>query len=84
MRETLSLALAETPEEDLLELFVLDVEPAPDSSRLAVHVEAPAERDPDEVRQRLESIVGRLRSAVADAIHRKKVPSLTFVVLRRA
>lgn len=81
VRETLSLTLAETPEPDLLELFVLDVVPGPDSSRLVVHVAAPSGRDPDDVRARLDSIAGRLRSEVAAVVHRKKAPQLAFVVV---
>lgn len=83
VRETLALALAETPEPDLLELFVLDVEPAPDASRLNVLVAAPPERDPDAVRARLDAIVGRLRHEVATAVNRKKTPQLAFVVIPR-
>jgi ribosome-binding factor A len=81
VRETLSLTLAERPEPDLLELFVLDVAPAPDVSRLAVYVQAPAERDPDEVRARLASMAGHLRAEVAASVHRRKTPSLEFVVV---
>ena len=81
VRETLSLTLAETPEPDLLELFVLDVVPGPDVSRLVVHVGAPSGRDPDAVRRRLEGIAGRLRSEVAAAVNRKKTPNLAFVVV---
>lgn len=81
VRETLSLTLAETPEPDLLELFVLDVVPGPDSSRLIVQVAAPAERDPDQVRARLDAIAGRLRAEVAAVVNRKKAPNLAFIVV---
>ena len=78
VRETLSFALADTTDDTLLSVFVLDVVPAPDQSRLAVQVEAPG--DPDEVQRRLVQELGRLRTEIAHAIHRKKVPNLTFVV----
>lgn len=78
VRDALSLALADSTDETLLGVFVLDVLPAPDSSRLAVQVEAPG--DPDEVQRRVVQELGRLRTEVAHAIHRKKVPSLAFVV----
>ncbi|MEQ9073563.1 MAG: ribosome-binding factor A [Sandaracinaceae bacterium] len=78
VRETLSFALADTTDETLLSVFVIDVVPAPDSSRLAVKVEAPG--DPDVVHERLARELGRLRTEMAHAIHRKKVPNLTFVV----
>lgn len=80
VRETLSLAIAESGGELLSSLFVVDVEPAPDASRLAVRVEAPAELDVREVYEALERITPRLRAEIASSIQRKKTPSLAFVV----
>ncbi len=81
VRETLSLTLAESLDPRLEAVFVVDVVPAPDVSRLAVRVEAPSELDPDDVHDALERTVPRLRSEIAAAIQRKKTPGLTFVVV---
>ncbi len=81
VRDTLSLVLAESMDPRLSSLFVMEVVPAPDASRLAVRVEAPRELDPDEVRDVLEGMVPELRSEIADAVERKKTPGLTFVVI---
>lgn len=83
VREALSLAFADIEDEAILELFVLEVMPAPDSSRLAVQVEAPPGTDLEAAHERLTRYLGRLRSEVASAIHRKKTPSLVFVVIPR-
>jgi ribosome-binding factor A len=80
VRDTLSLVLAGSDDPGLSSLFVMDVVPAPDASRLAVRVEAPRELDPDAVRSRLEALVPELRAEIADAVERKKTPGITFVV----
>jgi ribosome-binding factor A len=80
VRETLSLALAQSPDELLLSLFVSDVVPAPDASRLAVHIEAPPEVDLEEAREALERLGGSLRAEVAASIQRRKTPALFFDV----
>lgn len=71
---------AETTESILRELHVVAVEPAPNASRLRVVVSAgPAhELAPTEVLAALERAAGRLRSEVAESIHRKRVPLLAF------
>lgn len=79
MREALSLALADIDDDVILDLSVVDVVPAPDATRLAVQMYAPAGSDLEEMLARLERYMGRLRSDVASAIHRKKTPSLVFV-----
>jgi|GEM_PF-1173376 len=63
-------------------LWVEVVEPAPDTSRLRVTVRPAAVDDvsPDLRLARLEAARGRLRTAVAEAITRKKSPDLCFVV----
>nr|WP_281333811.1 hypothetical protein [Polyangium sp. 6x1] len=77
----MSEALAGIEDEVLLEVWVADVEPAPDAGRLAVIVQAPRGVSPDEVAARLEKVAGYLRAEVASAISRKRVPTLTFRVL---
>ena len=64
----------------LQDLEVNEVEPAPNASRLRVVVVA-TEGEQRRVRAALERIAGRARSAVAEAIHRKKVPEITFEVV---
>lgn len=80
VRETLSLAIAESRDERLSSLFVVDVVPAPDASRLAVQIDAPAELDAREVHAALERIGPRLRAEIAASVQRKKTPTLVFVV----
>jgi len=69
----------------LQQLDVVSVEPAPDARRLRVIVHAPSDADSiDDVRARLERAHGVLRSAVAQAIRRRKAPELIFDVRPRA
>ena len=79
--DALHLAFAALGDDDLNELQIERVEPAPDASRLLVVV-APANPrcDITEVRA-LEALTRAerlLKSAVTDAIHRKRTPGLTF------
>lgn len=64
----------------LQDLEVEEVVPAPDASRLRVVVVA-TEAEHRRVRAALDRITGRARSAMAEAIHRKKVPEITFEVV---
>jgi ribosome-binding factor A len=69
----------------LRDLVVASVVPAPNSARLLVTVaRAPGadDLDPAEVLTHLGRARGRLRNEVAAAVHRRKVPDLTFRVLR--
>jgi ribosome-binding factor A len=84
--ETLDQAFATQRDGILSALHVVAVEPAPDTSRLLVTVGTlPSEElDPLEVIARLEAASGRLRSEVAAAITRKRVPVLVYrVAVRR-
>ena len=69
----------------LRDLVVASVVPAPNSARLLVTV-APApgadDVDPAVVLAHLDRARGLLRNQVAAAVHRRKVPDLTFRVLR--
>lgn len=83
--ETLDQILSgETGDPRLACLRVVSVQPAPDASRLLVTVMADCAND-DFCRQkseeRLQASAGRLRTAVATAITRRKAPTLAFVVL---
>jgi ribosome-binding factor A len=83
--QTLNVVLTGECGDDLLrDLVVEAVVPAPNSAHLLVTVSAPAEiLDPAEVLEHLQRATGMLRREVAAAIHRKKVPLLTFRVGRR-
>jgi ribosome-binding factor A len=79
---TVSYALAWELGDDLLNSLVVEaVVPAPNSSRLLVTVyQWPSARAalPEEVLARLHQYAGRLRTAVAADVHRRRVPELTF------
>jgi ribosome-binding factor A len=82
--EALNYAFAAVCNDDVLrELSVVAVQPAPDESRLLVTVgpALPGPCDPSQVMIRSQTALGRLRSEVAAAIHRKKVPELAFHVV---
>ncbi|MBV8487322.1 MAG: hypothetical protein JO161_03485 [Planctomycetaceae bacterium] len=80
--ETLDEVLAECSDAVLQALRVLDVEPAPDASRLLVTVGVEAlsqgKVDPDRVHEHLSRASGHLRSEVANAITRKRTPVLVY------
>lgn len=82
--EALNYALSAACNDDVLrDLSVVTVQPAPDEARLLVTVgpTLPGPCDPVQVLAHLQQALGKLRSEVAAAIHRKKVPELTFHVL---
>lgn len=75
------LALAASRDEDLATLTTLRVEPLKGVGRLLVLLCATNEADVIDVAEASTLVAGaegRLRKAVADAIHRKRVPSLVF------
>jgi ribosome-binding factor A len=79
--QTLSLVFGGEFENELRELQVVSVTPAPDASQLLVIV-APAIADgrlnAAAVRARLAAAEGKLRSEVAAAITRRRAPKLLF------
>lgn len=83
--ETLDLVLSgETGDHRLARLRVVSVQPAPDASRLLVTVIADCTNEDycrEETETRLQASAGRLRTAVAAAITRRKAPTLAFVLL---
>jgi ribosome-binding factor A len=83
--QTLGFVLAGQRGDDLLrDLVVEAVVPAPNSAHLLVTLSMPADGlDPAQVVEHLQRATGLLRSEVAAAIHRRKVPLLTFHVARR-
>ncbi len=80
--ETLEEVLAECGDVVLQALRVLDVEPAPDASRLLVTVTVDAAPDDTldhgHVHDHLVRASGHLRSEVAGAITRKRAPVLVY------
>ena len=85
--EALGYAFAGVCNDDVLrDLGVVAVQPAPDESRLLVTVAPtlPGACDPTQALAHLQQALGKLRSEVAAAIHRKRVPELTFCVVTDA
>jgi hypothetical protein len=79
VQRALSLALADGPAgSGLYELSVDEVTPSADGGRLLVHVIVPAERNVNEALAALRRDTPRLRSEIAAAITRKRVPELSF------
>ncbi len=85
--QTLSVVLAYETADDLLRCLVVEsVEPAPDSGRVLVTVSLPPgapDAPPADVYERLGRVAGWLRTQVAAAIHRKRVPQIAFRVVGR-
>ncbi len=82
--EALNYAFAGVCNDDVLrELGVVAVRPAPDEARLLVTVGPllPGPCDPAQITAHLHQALGKLRAEIAAAIHRKKVPELTFAVM---
>ena len=77
--ETLQAGLSgECADEVLQQVWVRSVDPAVEASRLIVTVSVPETVNPVEALARLEGARGLLRTIVAAAIVRKKVPELSF------
>ena len=87
-QRALTLALAGECDDDVLRLlYVAEVLPAPDASRLLVRVELPrgaGEVSIVDLLERLSRVQGTLRKAVASAITRKRAPELTFLPTRES
>lgn len=86
IRDTLNYVLTGELDDDLMRnLYVENVQPAPDASRLLVSV-APLDASDvertDQILQKLLIHTPRIRSEVARSIHRRKTPELSFVVVR--
>jgi ribosome-binding factor A len=82
VREALTFAFAGScRDEVLLSLYVEDVEPAPDATRLAVTVRVPVDVDVAAARDRVNRAAAMLREEVAASICRRRAPELVFRVL---
>jgi ribosome-binding factor A len=80
---TLGLVLWECGDNLLRELAVEAVQPAPTAARLLITLSAPPGVDVALVLQRIQRAAGLLRSEVAAAVNRRKVPELTYRVQTR-
>lgn len=80
VEETLSLVLAQSSSELLLSAYVMSVVPAPDSTRLLIHVEVDPEVDPDAVQAALADSMPELREEIAASVSRRRTPTLVFQV----
>jgi len=84
VQRALDFVLTEGTSSALLSAYVRSVEPAPDATQLLVTVAVTERVTADELRalqMELSRRQGRLRSAVASAITRRKAPTLTFRVV---
>jgi len=85
VQKTLDLVLSgEIRDDSLSGLKIVSITPGADSSRLVATVvtDVPAaELDRVDIERRLATVEGQLRSAVAQAITRKKTPLLLFQIL---
>lgn len=81
--ETLAYVLSSAPDETLQQLTVVAVTPAPDSSRMLVSIRRGDEdgslADADVI-ESLNQCTGWLRSEIAAAITRKRVPTLIYQI----
>lgn len=81
VREQLDLVVAELGDPTLEAVSIAEVTPLGDAHLLRVVVVAPPDADVAAVQRRLELARPGLRAEIAAAIHRKRTPQLTFVVL---
>jgi ribosome-binding factor A len=79
-KTAIALTLEGECQGDVLDAVMVD-DVVLDNGQLVVVLRARPGADLPAVRNRLEAIKGILRSAVAETIHRKRTPSLGFVVL---
>ena len=86
VRRTLSQFLVHEVHDELLQsLFIEDVVPAPGAGHMLVTLSVPAELEVDkkDLLLRLENTKGALRSELARAIRRRKVPDLSFLLVKQ-
>ena len=79
VERALNLAFADGGGDEFVGLFVDEVSPAPDCGRLLVRVVIPVDQPATDVLTALRRESPRLRSEVAAAITRKRVPELSFL-----
>lgn len=80
--QTLQLALGSLPEVEVMTgVYVHEVMPAPDAGRLCVVLNVANASDRDAVEVVVSRHAGTLRAEVAQAISRRRVPELTYLVV---
>ena len=79
---TLAYALGASGDEEVQQMVVVAVEPAPDATRLMVTICSPRSTPSDVSRliARLVALRGPLRAEIAAALQRKRTPELAFRV----
>jgi ribosome-binding factor A len=86
VERTLSCALGACSDDQLRNLVVVSVDPAPDGSRLLVSLASAVgtlDVDVGVLLKRVQDVRGFLRSEVAAAIQRKRTPELAFQIITR-
>ena len=83
VRDAVALVVAEAGDPLLSGVWVVEANPAPNIGHLQIVVAVPADADVDAIHAKLVAMTGVVRGEVAEAIHRKKTPSLSFVVMRQ-
>lgn len=84
VRRALDFALSEALSDSRLDAYIMDVVPAPNTSHLMVLVQPADAMDEAGLRTLQEAIMrcsGQLRMRVAESIHRRKTPTLSFQVV---
>lgn len=84
VRRALDFGLSEALSDSTFDAYIMDVVPAPNTSHLMVLVQPAATLDEEGLRMLQETIVrcsGKLRTTVAESIHRRKAPTLSFQVV---
>jgi len=79
--QVLADAIACSADDTLRDLLVETVVPAPNSSRLLVTLRKPLDVEMTTALDHLERARGWLRSEIANAVHRRKTPDLTFRII---
>ena len=82
VQQELHFILGDCADDIVRDLMVEDVQPAPDASRLAVVVNT--ELSPRVVLKQLYRMYGYIRTEIASAINRKRVPELIFQCVDRS
>lgn len=84
VRRALDFGLSEVLSQSSFDAYILDVIPAPNTSHLVVLVQAAFACDLQSIAALEETLsrnAGLLRTSVAQSIHRRKTPTLTFRVV---
>ena len=81
VHDALSYALGDSSDPVLMDLVLDSVEPMPDDRHVLVVMQDPCGHGLVAALQALDRARGLLRDAVAEAVHRRRIPQLSFTVL---